>query len=400
MLIKKMLHRLACWNFEEAIKTVNNLIINGFEAEALLGQVIIASRLHDEEALLRIKKENDLFLLHKNLRYWMELIFALYRTLDINNAADELERIVDSKITKNDADDYLWRKIKSLWKFSRITRDKILYYTANSFGTTWVPFLEGKKIPIIKASIQGLPEEYFILDTGAGTSVLTKRYCDRWEIPYLRGYPSIALDSAGRELITYPVLINNIIVGNCQINNVTAQVIDLPPNFRIGGILSPQDTFRNFTFELDFRQKRIVLHEDKIVLSKEREYFKEKCYWYHGKILMRATVDNKNGMFFFDTGAGGEIISPDFLKRLGKEINKGPTWKSVAAGGEVDIAGSIKGNIIVGKCPPQNNIFYVKKIPSENDILAPAQVSGYIGVTWMDGKQIIFFPGGREMVIG
>src|SRR5262249_33533993 len=123
-----------------------------------------------------------------------------------------------------------------------------------------VPLLPHSALPVIEASVNGLPPGPFIVDTGASTSVLARDYCDRHQISYEHRNPFPVNDGGGREIQAFPALVEQLDVGAVQIRNWTAYVMEFSPRLKIAGILSPLDTLRGMASEFDMRQREFRLY--------------------------------------------------------------------------------------------------------------------------------------------
>jgi predicted aspartyl protease len=265
-----------------------------------------------------------------------------------------------------------------------------------------VELLKGQSLPIFLALINGLPPEYFILDTGAPTSVLSQAYCDRVGIPYLTAHTQVAHDGAGHEVTLYAALVDRLEVAEVTVRNWTAQVIKLPSNFKIGGILSPLDTFKAIPTELDMRERKFRVYPRLSV----KEWIAQvgepvdstPLVWDDGNVFVHAAVNGQaSGWFLFDTGAAANFVSPDLARALGVEPRLDSAMQSATAGGTGPVLQGFSGELTVGASPPMKSNFMIKERSRDPEAVAPLISSGYIGVPWMSGRRLLFAPGGRQI---
>jgi hypothetical protein len=267
-------------------------------------------------------------------------------------------------------------------------------------GLVSVDLLEQQTLPVIKASINGLLPEYFILDTGAPTSVLSRAYCDRHNIPYLGACPSIETDCAGNEIEAYPALVHRIDIAGVVVRNWTCNVMSLSPKLQVGGILSPLDTLRGIPSELDMRDRKFRVHLGMSVPTWSAKIGEPvqsaPLVWDDGNVFVRAIVNcQAEGWFLLDSGAAGNSVTPEFARNLG--INPPPEnqFQSVTAGGTTLVSRGFAGDLAIAGSSPVKSEFFISEGPVAPDLFAPLIPSGDVGVPWMTNRKLLFAPSGQ-----
>ena len=110
--------------------------------------------------------------------------------------------------------------------------------------------------PVIKVGINQAKPSYFIVDTGASTSVITKAFARKIGLK-LDPKTHFKVNSPGGLLPTWRALVT-VRIGSLVLKRVPVVVLDLPIDF-VAGILSPQTTLRQFDTSLDFRNFRVTI---------------------------------------------------------------------------------------------------------------------------------------------
>lgn len=394
----KLLAELSAGDFEEAERTIAEFTRLGDRRHALLGELLLAARHHDAKRLEAVANSSQVHLLREVPRFHASLALALYWTVDVRRAAGELAAVCASAALP--PDDVALAKACALAAQARLIGDKPLWEVEGPAEGS-VDFLQGKSIPIILASVNGLKPEYFIVDTGAATSVLSKAYCDRAAISYLADHPMVSRDGGGNEVRLYPAVVDRLEVGGIVVRNFTAHVIDLPPNFKIGGILSPQDTFRTLSAELDMRKNQLRLHRSSAEAWKAaagEPTHSTPLFWDDGNVLVKASVEGSVAKYFlFDTGAGANFISLDLAQALGKSPPK-DGLETATAGGSAKVFQGFEANFAVGESPPVRTQLMMKDRSVNPHDIAPLATSGYVGTPWMSGRRLFLPAGGRSLL--
>ncbi|MBW2731314.1 MAG: aspartyl protease family protein [Deltaproteobacteria bacterium] len=132
----------------------------------------------------------------------------------------------------------------------RAAAQKQRHCTEGCDETTVVPMSLVGPSPVVMASVNGKPPMPFLVDSGASTSVLTKRYAASIGVAPI---PSAhyRVNSPGG-LISADRALASLKVGSVHLANVPFAIIDLPFG-NIAGLISPHDAYGAFRTRFDFR---------------------------------------------------------------------------------------------------------------------------------------------------
>jgi hypothetical protein len=261
-----------------------------------------------------------------------------------------------------------------------------------------VDLLQGPPLPIVLASVNGLRPEPFIVDTGAATSVLSKAYCDRAGIPYLAEHAHPAEDAGASPVTLYPALVGSLALGGVTVKSWTAEVIALPENFKIGGILAPQDTLRGVVSELDMRARKLRIHRSQTIeqwaaaLGEPASSFEP--VWDTGNLYVHARVgDGVEGLLNFDTGAAGSLLHLGVAKKLGY-VPTGEVKEGLSAGGKHRVFAPFEALLSVAGSAPVRARF----VPVDRSPRAGIARMGNLGLPWLTGRRMAISPDGRRIL--
>jgi predicted aspartyl protease len=389
----ELLRSLSLGCLSEAERLVYELQQVGRVREATVGRLIISSRRRDRQEVLRIAGSKEAELLRKDRKYHRLLALSLYWVVGMTEARDELIRLCRTAGPR-DQD----RECGLAEFVSEIGSEDLL--VTSSHRPTDIPFFPGKQLPIILAGVNQLSPSYFIVDTGAPTSVLSETYCKRAGIGYSRAYYRSARDSSGRRLRLYFDLISEITVGRTVIRRCPLAIARFSPNLKVAGILSPFDTFRNFDVELDFKRKCLRLLDPSRAMKPTRidrlDY--ASLLWDDGAPFVRAKIDNVEGLFLVDTGAGANICTPFFARLLGHSIKRREVIMSTTFSGKARVLRGFEASLQVGESCDPDTEFYIKSRGRDTSAIAPLECDGYLGLTWMAGRRLVLPRGGSRMM--
>jgi predicted aspartyl protease len=263
-----------------------------------------------------------------------------------------------------------------------------------------LPLLAKVPIPVVMLSVDGKPPAAFIVDTGAAGLALNKAYCDRVGIPYLKDHPRTTHDGGGNLVTIFPAYVSSLSAQELAARDVEAVVIDLPPNFQIGGILSPQRVFGGALFELDFRDQKIRIQRDvtpeqwSATLGEAVE--RTPLTWDDGNVFVRVKLDQKvEGYMIFDSGASQTVVMTPVAEQLGHPIDPAKAIDSLsvthhAAYPDITVEVTVEGG------------------PPFKDTVAPIEHKAYphlfdpplgnVGMSWMKGRRLALTPDGRTLL--
>lgn len=78
------------------------------------------------------------------------------------------------------------------------------------------------------ASINGLAPEAFLVDSGAGATMLSRAFCDRARIDYPAGRFQLVPRGPEGQLKLTPIAVDRLEIGSLRIRRFAANVVELP----------------------------------------------------------------------------------------------------------------------------------------------------------------------------
>ncbi|MCC7418245.1 MAG: aspartyl protease family protein [Acidobacteria bacterium] len=387
------LHRaVSAVDWRAAAKAIVELDDLGRHRDAALGRVLVASRRRDDKVLRAISASAAGMVLRERPETRRELALALYRTLGIASAREDL-----AALAAMPASGPLQSKVLALAALAEAVGDRPINQLQPGSESV-VPFVEGTLLPTIPVSIDHHPAEPFIVDTGAPTTLISRGYSDKAGIRRLAEGDS-ALSGSGRRLPISPAIVNRITIGEMSFTTCPVQVADFPEDLGVKGVLSPGDTLRTVTAALDFGRRtfQIAAHGGGEGLEQDAGG-RADLVWDEGNPFVGGTVNGRiAGYFLFDSGAGADIVTPAVAARLGKHpADRRLTWSPTMMG-QAEVWSGFSGTLAVAESPAVPAEFLIKAWHRDPSAIAPIDCSGYVGVSWMRGRRVILARGGREI---
>jgi len=252
------------------------------------------------------------------------------------------------------------------------------------------PFLPGQKLFIAMVSINGLPAEPFIVDTGAPMSVISKRYAERVGLPFNTASMHLAEDAAGTKVELFPTVLDSVTWGEIVVEHVPVQVLQLPDNFKVGGLIAPQDLLRGTAFEMDGPSASLrTLDGAAFESSLERV----PLLWDEGNLFVMTEAASLASLpYLLDSGAGGNGVCDEALATSGASLDGGSGAASGTAGGTQAVRVGLSAPFRVGREAPAPTSLFTASCPRRDSGL---QKSGYVGAPWFWQRRV-FFPADRK----
>lgn len=360
-------------DFASALQLVEELEQAG-DARVTSARITLAERLHDATLLPRTPPED------MPPDEAGALALAVYSIQGLAAAARQLHAACQSP-----ASEAIRSRSCALAEQARLARGRSLL-EARGANRASVELLPGAPLPIITAAINGSSREQLIIDTGAAHSVLSRRFCERAQIPFEVSTPYAAFDSAGHAMVLYPALVDHIEIGDIAIYNVPVFVTDLPVELPVAGWLAPLDTLRDQSVELDQRGGRLRL------LAGQQAELKDwtsswgvsvqstPLIWVGTQVFVEAEVDGLAGYFLFDSGTSQNLIDREAARQLGRDTE-------------------LSALLAVGEAPPERTRFSVRDAwPPAPEQLIPLERLGSVGNRWLEHRRVWLPPGGRSLV--
>jgi hypothetical protein len=386
---------------EQARKIAAELRTVGDLEYALFGALAIASSSHDAAAVFKIARSAEAAVLRDKPPLHAFLALALYWTCGLHAAAGELWAVCQKQSAG--ISDRTRRSVCALAALGRFTQGKTLKQLRVTEPSP-IQLLGGQVLPVIMASVNGLAPEYFIIDTGAATSVLSKKYCDRNAIEYSTEYSDDAYDPGGNTVSAYPAIVERLEVGPATVTNWTANVIELTPRLRVAGIISPLDTFAGAATELDLRHNTFRVMPgsgfSQWPSALTERIHSAPLFWDDGNVFLRAWLDRAfEGWFLLDSGAAGNFVTPAVARAMGKSFDSEGGFYSVSALGATKVFAGFEAALSVDGSGPRPTRFSIKAdSPDKAETLVSLTSAGCLGAPWISGRCLRFDPAGRTLL--
>ena len=388
---------LASRRWSQAEQIAAELESRGRRYEAGVGRLVLAIRFHDA-GLVREVEHGYGDELRRTLEAHRLLARGLYWTAGLAAAAAELEAVcrhAPGHGQSPNGDDL------ALAAMGRLACDRIQTAFCAEYPSD-IDFLPEHLHPVVPGTVNGHGQEYLLVDTGASTTLLSADYCRRKGIPLLESYPSTAYDGVGNSVATYPAFVEKLQIGNAVLGNVITRAAKFPDNLRVAGILSPLDTLRNFPVEFDLSAGRLRLHSPNALQGVEwcagEECHDARLIWNNGNIFVEADMGMAGAVLLnFDTGAGANMVTPEFARRNSIEFKMENPVTSFGFGGTVSAYAGFEAPLAVGNSSPVNSRFLITPRFAEPAGLDPLDCDGYLGLSWMTGRRMLFPRGGQTV---
>lgn len=359
--------------------------------EAVIEQIRAAAKVRDLDALTRLRPSARV---HAKAR--AELSRAVYWVGGVAEARDDLDSVCREKSFAQDSKERSMACATLM--FTQLAQGKPLNHLRTGGEGH---FLNKQKLFIAMVSVNGNQAEPFIVDTGAPTTVISRRYADRVKLPYLPDLGERASDAAGNAVQLHPVLLGSLKWGEIEIENVPAHVLELPENFKVGGILSPQDALRGIAFEIDGSARALRVFSEPRASnwdgSSERPHWEAPLLWSGGNLFVEARATDLTKLpFLLDSGAGGNGVCEEALRAAGKSLDGGQGGTTATAAGHAQVRTGIDGTLSVADESPRPTSFFVQSCPRDKS--GPVDKSGYVGAPWFWARRV-YFPIDRRRII-
>lgn len=386
-------------DFDEASRNASRLEARGEQATALAIRVAIAAHAHDADAMRAALRHPGLTRLREQPSERARLGMALATTLGLGEARADLDAVCQSASLPPSSKERV--DACSLAALGAVANGR----TASFSGAPSVELdlLPKVPIPIVMLSVNGLPPEPFIIDTGAAGIALSKTYCDRVGIPYLKDAGRIT-HNGGAEVPLFPAWIDRLDAKGMQVANLDAVVIALPPNLKIGGIVAPHRAFAGTLVELDLRGDKLRvrrdLSDDAWASALGEPAQRVPLTWDDGNMLVPTRLDDRvRGFFNFDTGAVESTVTLETATKLGHAVEQAQAVDSVSIAR-------------LRSFPPFDATIGLGQGAAESARLVPIEPAerrsgndgsvlqrlGNIGIPWMKGRRLAISPNGRTLL--
>lgn len=238
----------------------------------------------------------------------------------------------------------------------------------------------------------------FILDTGAGTSLLSTELAKQLEIKVLGSKEG---QSAGGKVSVSLGKVDSLAVGEAKVDDVDIGIVDLGHIAKTIGAKIDGDLGYNFLklfrVSIDYRKSELGLEDPKRVESFARGAQTEVPIRLAAPAKPLILVDvhaNGRGPFQFaiDTGTSTTAIAPEIAKQLG--IKASPAGLGTTGGAQVDFSAGTLQSFQVGGAKIDNMDVVVADFFTTLSAAVGAKLDGIIGHNFLRNyKVVIDYPG-------
>jgi clan AA aspartic protease (TIGR02281 family) len=123
-----------------------------------------------------------------------------------------------------------------------------------------VPFLPGHSMVAVRTSLNGVGGFALLVDTGAALTMISRQAAARLGIDTTRPLRTQPLAGVGNTSAVPFVRLDRVQVGASLGTGIEASVFDLPPLFRVDGVIG-LNFLRRFRVTVEFDTRTLVLRE-------------------------------------------------------------------------------------------------------------------------------------------
>ena len=240
----------------------------------------------------------------------------------------------------------------------------------------------------------------FILDTGAGTSLLSSGLAKELAVKTIGSKEG---QSAGGKVSVFLAKVDSIAIGETKVHDVDVGIVDLSQvgktiGAKIDGDLG-YNFLKHFRVTVDYRECEIRFDDPKRVGGFARDAKTETPFRLASPAKPLILVDvhaNGRGPFQFaiDTGTSTTAITPELAKQLG--ITSSPIGAGTTAGAHVDVrAGSLQ-SFQLGGAKIDNMAVVVADFFEMLSSAIGAKLDGIVGYNFLRNYKVaIDYPGER-----
>jgi predicted aspartyl protease len=255
--------------------------------------------------------------------------------------------------------------------------------------------LAGGAQPLILLPVQvnGEGPFEFILDTGAGTSLLSSEVGQKLGIPIIGSKEG---QSAGGAISVSLAKLSSLAVGSAKLDNVDVGLVDLSHIGKTVGAKIDGDLgynfLKHFRITLDYRKSEIRLDDPKrFELAGKSAAVTEVAMRLANPAKPLILVDvhaNGRGPFQFaiDTGTSTTAITPELAKQLG--VASSPIGPATTGGAHVDVAAGVLQSFRVGGAAIDNMAVIVADFFTMLSNALGAKLDGIVGYNFLRNYKV------------
>jgi predicted aspartyl protease len=246
---------------------------------------------------------------------------------------------------------------------------------------------------LLPVKINGAGPFDFILDTGAGTSLVSAELGQTLGIEVISSKEG---QSAGGVVSISLARLDSLEVGSAKLNDVDVGLVDLSHigktvGARIDGDLG-YNFLKHFRITLDYRKHEIRFDDPKrfesVGASKAVTEIPMRLASPAKPLILVDVYANGRGPFQFavDTGASTTAITPELAKELG--VASSPIGAATTAGAHVDVTGGILQTFQVGGAKIENSNVVVADFFGMLSKAIGAKLDGIVGYNFLRNYKV------------
>jgi predicted aspartyl protease len=243
---------------------------------------------------------------------------------------------------------------------------------------------------LVPASVNDSEPQEFILDTGAGVSLLTPEFAERMGVAATE--TKEGMGAGGKVAISLGVA-RSLSIGESKIENVQVAITD--ELRRIGAVIGAHvegnvgyNYLKNFSLTIDYQNNILRLAQAKpnsngASDSASRTEIKFKLAHPAKPLILLPVSINGEGPYIFavDTGASSTVISPEVAETLAIERTSIP--ELTGAGGAMRASTGVARSLAVGKAEIENLAVVVADFLGMLSQAVGTKLDGIIGYNFL-----------------
>jgi hypothetical protein len=249
-----------------------------------------------------------------------------------------------------------------------------------------IPLLDNQPIPIMRVRIAG-EDLWFVLDTGAPTSVLSAVTARRLGIKFEGNPVRQSFDGSGNPIQLFAAVVDSISIGPIVFQEQPVNVASFSADLRVGGIVSPQDLFRQCGYEIDWRNRILTLKPSGSTLSAKASgagSYPIQVFWQNNVPLLPGRFANGTHLLIADSGAGTNLIDLAIARQLNCDFDKLQPIVTTSLTHSVELLEGLQIDVSTPSLPHRDYPFMVRPEYEDAEGLLPKCDCGCLGVQWFD----------------
>jgi hypothetical protein len=214
-----------------------------------------------------------------------------------------------------------------------------------------VPFRAQGNFSVVEVMINNQGPFLFEVDTGCGSTMVSKDLVKRLRLPQCRGNVRIA-DASGRSHEYDVVQIRSLCLGKAEFQELYAEVTDLhvlsEGNHPVPDGLLGFDLFKDLLLTVDYPRQQVVLEKGRLSKPDDQDFL--PIHMSGGMPYCTIEIGQKKIEVAIDTGCIGTFLFPEFLaKSLPLYNGRKVTWARDLSGLNHGVTARLVGKVRIGR---------------------------------------------------